>query len=99
MLSENLPNGDIEGFGIAILEGMSLGLPAIGSKNSGIRDAIDHKKAGWLIDDIHNPEEIATALQDIMLNYHDYSTNAKSWSERFKWSNVINQYLNVFNEM
>lgn len=99
MLSENLPNGDIEGFGIAILEGMSLGLPAIGSKNSGIRDAIDHKKAGWLIDDIHNPVEIATALQDIISNYQVYSSNAKVWSNRFKWSNVISQYLKVIEEL
>lgn len=99
MLSENLPNGDFEGFGIAILEGMSLGLPAIGSKNSGIRDAIDDKQSGCLINDIYNPEEIAEALKDIISNYQTYSTNAKVWSERFRWSNVIKQYLNVIDEL
>lgn len=93
MLSENLPNGDIEGFGIAILEGMSLGLPAIGSKNSGIRDAIDHQHAGWLIEDIHQPEEIGKALATILANYAEYSNQAKLWSARFRWSNVITQYL------
>ena len=99
MLSENLPNGDIEGFGIAILEGMSLGLPAIGSKNSGIRDAIDDKQSGYLINDIHNPEEIAAALKLIISDYKAYSGNAIAWSERFRWANVIKQYLNVIEEL
>jgi glycosyltransferase involved in cell wall biosynthesis len=95
MLSENLPNGDIEGFGIAILEGMSLGLPAIGSKNSGIRDAIDHRQSGILINDIHNTTEIAEAVQDIVSHYASYSEQAILWSERFRWSFVIQQYINV----
>jgi glycosyltransferase involved in cell wall biosynthesis len=94
MLSENLPNGDIEGFGIAILEGMSLGLPAIGSKNSGIRDAVDHRQSGILINNIHDSAEIVEALKTIMANYAGYSEKALTWSERFRWSFVIQQYLN-----
>src|SRR5690606_1812969 len=39
MLSEKIGN-DFEGFGIAIIEANALALPAIGSKNSGIEDAI-----------------------------------------------------------
>lgn len=94
MLSENLPNGDIEGFGIAILEGMSLGLPAIGSKNSGIRDAIDDYQSGILINNIHDSSEIVEAIKAIVDNYADYSEKALTWSERFRWSFVIQQYLN-----
>lgn len=94
MLSENLPNGDIEGFGIAILEGMSLGLPAIGSKNSGIRDAIDHHQSGILINNIHDSSEIVEAIKAIVANYDGYTDNALTWSERFRWSFVIQQYLN-----
>jgi glycosyltransferase involved in cell wall biosynthesis len=94
MLSENLPNGDIEGFGIAILEGMSLGLPAIGSKNSGIRDAIDHRQSGVLINDIHNTAEITDAIQEIVAHYAKYSEQALGWSDRFRWSFVIQQYIN-----
>src|SRR6202008_4276013 len=40
MLSEQSASGDVEGFGIAILEANIMGVPAIGSKNSGIEDAI-----------------------------------------------------------
>ena len=37
MLSENVTSGDVEGFGISILEANYLGLPAIGSIGCGIR--------------------------------------------------------------
>ncbi len=98
MLSETLPNGDIEGFGIAILEAMSLGLPAIGSQNSGIRDAIDHGRSGYLVNDIHNPDEIAKVIQAIMFNYARFSVAAQQWSSRFTWEKVIQQYLHVFEQ-
>src|SRR5690606_30446644 len=57
MLSDHLSNGDVEGFGIAVLEANHLGLPAIGSKDSGIADAIRDGFSGKLVDP-HNPEEI-----------------------------------------
>lgn len=98
MLSETLPNGDIEGFGIAILEGMCLGLPAIGSNNSGIRDAIYHEHTGMLIQDIHDPEEIAASLQKIMQHYTYFSKEAQIWSARFTWEKVILQYRHVFEQ-
>ncbi|MFN3640522.1 MAG: glycosyltransferase family 4 protein, partial [Flavobacterium sp.] len=39
MLSENLKDGDVEGFGIAAIEAQSNGLPVIGATESGINDA------------------------------------------------------------
>ncbi len=91
MLSENLENGDFEGFGIAILEAMSLGLPAIGSKNSGIEDAISNHYSGVLVNH-SNIEEIKNAVNDIQLNYQKYSINAIEWSKKFRWKNVIEHY-------
>ncbi len=94
MLSENLENGDFEGFGIAILEGMSQGLPAIGSFNTGIEDAISNGFSGVLV----NPksvEEIVSAVHSIIKNYLVYSENAANWSENFKWEKVILKYKDV----
>jgi phosphatidylinositol alpha-1,6-mannosyltransferase len=91
MLSENLENGDFEGFGIAILEAMSMGLPAIGSKNTGIEDAISSEFSGILV----NPEsvdEIKNAVMNIKNEYERYSKNAIEWSQKFSWGNVILQY-------
>jgi glycosyltransferase involved in cell wall biosynthesis len=94
MLSENLENGDFEGFGIAILEGMSQGLPAIGSINTGIEDAISNKFSGMLV----NPKsanEIVDAIKEMITNYSDYSLNAAKWSNNFKWEKVIEKYKTI----
>src|SRR5690606_11393034 len=49
MLSTESPTGDVEGFGIAILEANALGIPAIGSKGCGIEDAIQEGISGFLV--------------------------------------------------
>lgn len=94
MLSDHLSNGDVEGFGIAVLEANHLGLPAIGSKNSGIADAIKDGISGKLVDP-HNPTEITLALTEIINNYEHYSKNAAEWSKNFGWEKIITKYIEV----
>lgn len=94
MLSDYLPNGDVEGFGIAVLEANQLGLPGVGSKNSGIADAINDGFSGKLVDP-HNPKEIAQALSEIMNKYDAYSSNAVKWSKNFSWDKIIKKYIAV----
>ena len=45
----------VEGFGLVFLEAQSSGVPAIGSNQGGIPDAVKHQNGGWLIerDDDH----------------------------------------------
>lgn len=95
MLSERLPNGDVEGFGIAILEANDLGLPAIGASGCGIEDAIHDGYSGRLVH-AHNPKDITAALQDIMARYAQYSSSAVSWSRQFVWDMVREKYLKIF---
>lgn len=94
MLSAHLANGDVEGFGIAVLEANALGLPAIGSSDSGIADAIKDGYSGALLlpDDI---VAISSALETIMGDYERYSSNAISWSKGFEWKMVIQDYLKL----
>jgi len=42
---------DIEGFGIAIIEAGSCGLPVVASNLQGIKDAVIDKKTGYLVDE------------------------------------------------
>lgn len=94
MLSERLPNGDVEGFGIAILEGNDFGLPAIGANDCGIADAIRDGYSGRLVSP-HDPQAVCEALQDIIENYQSYSAQAREWAEGFLWERVIERYLEV----
>jgi len=97
MLSENTSYGDVEGFGIAILEANSMGVPSIGSKGCGIEDAINEGKSGILID-AHNPESFLRAVNEINNNYSEFSENAIQWSEKFGWDKIIKQYLQVLDK-
>ena len=94
MLSQKLLNGDFEGFGIAILEANALGIPSIGSSDSGIADAILDKFSGRLVMP-NDVTDISNAVTDIMGNYEQYSSNAKKWSKQFEWDVVIDKYLQL----
>lgn len=91
MLSENQSNGDVEGFGIAILEANAFGIPAIGAKGCGIEDAIS-SQSGLLVDG-DDPEEIAKAVSSILQNYDSFSQGARKWAEKHNWDGLIKQII------
>ncbi len=94
MLSENQSDGDVEGFGIAILEANACGVPAIGSRGCGIEDAIADGQSGKVVDP-HNPNEIREALCEILDRYDRYSAGARQWAARFQWERVIAKYVDI----
>lgn len=94
MLSEATASGDVEGFGIAILEANALGLPAIGALGCGIEDAIEDGLSGRLIA-YNSPNELEKTLADILENYTQYSQQAVAWSTNFTWDKVMDRYLEV----
>lgn len=94
MLSETTATGDVEGFGIAILEANALGVPAIGAKKCGIEDAILDGVSGILVD-AHQPEQMLQAVSSVLENYNTYSVACKKWSEKFSWEKISTRYKEV----
>lgn len=92
MLSETQKNGDLEGFGIAILEANHFGLPVIGSKNCGIEDSVNDLFSGILVQK-DSIKQFSIAVEEIYDNYDTYQVSAISWSKRFHWNNIIYHYL------
>lgn len=90
MLSQELENGDFEGFGIAILEANAIGLPSVGTKNSGISDAIHHGVSGFLVN--NNAMEVVQSIQTILASYPAFSREAIQWSDKFHWDLVADKY-------
>lgn len=87
MLSENQENGDVEGFGIAILEANYFGLPAIGAKGSGIEDAINSGINGYLVE-ADDPHSISTAIGKC-LSQNSLRDGARRWAKRHDWDELI----------
>lgn len=98
MLSERTSTGDVEGFGIAILEANAHSLPSIGSKGCGIEDAIEHGESGILVDP-HNPVEVAIAVKQILNSYEDYQIDAHNHVQRFTWKTIIKSYNQIIDHL
>ena len=98
MLSNHTREGDFEGFGIAVLEANAFGVPVIGTKDSGIADAIIDGQTGILVNPL-DPVAITKALHQILDNYGDYSKNAKEWALQHDWKIIVKEYINVFDSV
>jgi phosphatidylinositol alpha-1,6-mannosyltransferase len=57
----------VEGFGIVLIEANLMGKPVIGTKGSGIEDAIEHNKNGILVP-IDDPNETAKTIERLLVN-------------------------------
>lgn len=87
MLSENQSNGDVEGFGIAILEANAFGVPAIGALGCGIEDAI-HSDSGRLVDG-NDANQIAAAIKHLLTEKESFRKDARAWAEQHRWELII----------
>jgi len=94
MLSQATETGDVEGFGIAVLEANAVGVPALGALGCGVEDAILEGKSGRLVpfDDV---PAITNALTNILETYDSYAHDAKNWSKQFEWHIIIKAYIEI----
>ena len=98
MLSSVTATGDVEGFGIAILEANLLGVPAVGARGCGIEDAIDHGVSGMLVD-AKDAESVAEAVDVVMGDRDAFSKGALDWVKRHSWSAVGDRYERVLKSL
>ncbi|WP_299114671.1 glycosyltransferase family 4 protein [uncultured Winogradskyella sp.] len=92
MLSKTTQTGDVEGFGIALIEANHFGLPTIGAKGCGIEDAVSHGKSGLLVN-ARESEKLIDAVTTILDNKSAFEREAKSWSELHQWQHIIKRYI------
>ncbi len=95
----NVPvQGDMEGFGVVLLEAAQCGTPAIAARLEGIQDVIAEGKNGHLVEP-ENAEAFVTAIR----RYYDHPEQlapaarraATYTAGRFGWASVANTYLSA----
>ena len=88
----------VEGFGIAYVEAAQYGVPAIGGKDGGAADAIDHEKTG-LICDGNSLDDIYSSINSMLENkkYLELGKNSKEFVNKFQWSKIIQEYKKILN--
>ena len=95
--NRQMPNGDVEGFGIVFLEAGAVGLPVIGGSTGGTPDAIVHGETGYLVDpdstdDIE--EHCLRILRDPALGARMGEAGRK-WAEGFTWDAAAKRVLDI----
>jgi phosphatidylinositol alpha-1,6-mannosyltransferase len=95
MLSSEDKLGDVEGFGIAILEANAMGVPAVGAKGCGIEDAINQHSSGVLIN-VNQASQFIDAITRIIQEKSKYKSGAVTWAKAHDWSYIIQRYEALF---
>lgn len=76
-----------EGWGLTVIEAGSVSTPTIAYNVSGLKDAILHKKTGFLVDN-RSSVSIAAAIRDILGQkrvYYSMQKAVKKWADSFSW--------------
>ena len=94
MLSQNKIRSSAEGFGIAILEANLFGVPALGSLNTGIEDAIVNSKTGILVDP-YSTKEIVEGIELLYEMPNKFTTQTVKWALDHSWDKITDKYLKV----
>ena len=84
-----------ETFGLVYAEAMTQGLPVIYTKGQGFDRQFEEGTVGYHVD-CRNPREIADRVLDCMKNYAALSKNCCTFSERFNWDAIAQEYKNLY---
>lgn len=88
--------GDMEGFGISVIEAASCELPVVASKLEGLKDAIKDNQNGFLIepyDSQEYAEKISALLADDIYRKQFGKKARKFVIENYSWEKISKKYL------
>lgn len=91
-------NGDVEGFGIVFIEASASGIPVIGGKSGGARDAIEHGSSGVLVNPV-DVEEISNVVIQILSNESSLSNMGRLGrqmvEDKYSWERATTEVEKV----
>lgn len=88
LLPRELPDGNIEGFGIVFLEAAMAGLPSVAGNSGGVPDAVADGESGFLVDP-GSPAAVAARLRELLTDdaqWQRMSAASVAWARRFDWA-------------
>ena len=93
---------DLEGFGLVFLEAAAAGLPVVGTKGSGVEDAVLDGKNGVLLDDPRDVNGCAEAVIKILKNKNlapEMSKESLELARNSRWESKIAEYVSIYNNL
>jgi glycosyltransferase involved in cell wall biosynthesis len=94
--------GDIEGFGLVLLEASTCCLPIVASGIEGIKDAIADGKNGVLVP-ASNPRAFINQIEKFLSDKKyakDFGLKARDYTlENYRWDNLILKYIAIYESL
>jgi glycosyltransferase involved in cell wall biosynthesis len=91
--------GDMEGFGLVVLEAASYGLVVVASRLEGLKDAIHDGKNGILMKE-RDAKKYKQEIEYLLMNDEDrrkFGMQARKYvAKHFSWENSARKYMNIF---
>lgn len=95
----NIPvEGDIEGFGIVVLEASSCGLPVVASRLDGIEDAVEDGKTGVLVEPYSADKFVGEIVGILERSGFNRKRMSSFVTENFSWKVISTKYLALFED-
>lgn len=94
----NIPiAGDMEGFGVVMIEANLYGIPVVATRIEGIIDVIEDGKNGYLVPALNSTEK-ALMINKLLSDpqHFDPQEIAGYVVEKFSWSTIVEVYIDVF---
>lgn len=97
----NVPvEGDMEGFGIVLLEANMAGAPAVASDLEGIKDVIAQGENGYRVPPLQAGQFAAKVNEVLADNLEHLSARARTYvKQQFSWQKVAQQYIQYLKEV
>lgn len=94
LTSRQSSTGDVEGYGIAVLEAQAAGIPVVVTDVGGLPEAVDHGHSGFVVPP-EDPAAIADAVMRIMMEpgmHERLHQGALSFSVDKTWAHRVEEY-------
>lgn len=88
-----------EGFGIVLLEAQSCGLPVIAFNTSGIKEAVDNGKSGYLVETYGEMVDRTAELLADAATVKQMGDRARTFASGFSWVTIAGQVEAVYSSV
>ncbi len=91
----------IEGFSLAVLQAMALGLAVVATDVPGNREVIRHGSTGWLTSP-GSATDLANAIYNLIIDKNlrnELGNNAFYWAKKYEWDSICAQYAAIYKKI
>ena len=91
-----------ESFGVSVIEASASGLPVIANNVGGLKEVVQHKKTGYLLDTT-NPEKLAEYLEKLISDDNlrfNLGQNGRDFvKQKFNWNANVKKMLTTYKDI